>query len=69
MTSPDHRVGDDFISRERTGGSEMKISEMGPACVFGDDHPSDVDTRIGQWFAVAGGVIALWGFGNLLLKR
>jgi hypothetical protein len=49
--------------------SEMKISEIGPACGFGDDHVSDVDARIGQWFAVAGGVIALWGFGSLLLKR
>jgi hypothetical protein len=49
--------------------SEMKISEIGPACVFGDDHVSDLDTRIGQWFVVAGGVIALWGFGSLLLKR
>ena len=49
--------------------SEMKISEIGTVCVFGDDHVSDLDTRIGQWFAVAGGIIALWGFGSLLLKR
>ena len=44
--------------------SEMNISEIGAACVFGDDHVSDLDTRIGQWFVVAGGVIALWGFGS-----
>ena len=25
--------------------SEMKISEIGPACVFGDNHASDVDAR------------------------
>ena len=41
--------------------SEMKVSEIGPACVLVDDHVSDVDARIGQWFAVAGGAIALWG--------